>query len=89
VVNIVSPKIAQVKIGNIINPAQEAINLADQTDPVDSTTMRQPYQNITDVGTPITTADNRALSFQYSEKDCELSWNQPKVWPAKNKSIPK
>ena len=64
VVNIDSPKIAQVKIGNIIKPVQEAMNLADQADPVVSTTYFQPYQNITEVGTPITTADNSALSFQ-------------------------
>ena len=73
VVNIVSPKIAQVKMGNIIKPAQEAINLADHAEPVASTTSLHPYQNITEVGTPITTADNSALSFQYSEKDCALS----------------
>ncbi len=59
-----SPKIAQVKTGNIIKPVQDAMNLADQAESVASTTYFQPYQNITEVGTPITTADNSALSFQ-------------------------
>ena len=69
VVNIDSPNMAQVSIGKIIRPAQEAINLADQADPVSSTTNFQPYQNSTEVGTPITIAESNALSFQYSEKD--------------------
>tara|TARA_R100000005_G_C4993183_1_gene200295 strand:- start:2317 stop:2577 length:261 start_codon:yes stop_codon:yes gene_type:complete len=69
VVNIDSPSIAQVNIGNMIRPAQDAINLADHADPVSATTNLQPYQNITEVGTPITTAESRALSFQYSEND--------------------
>lgn len=69
VVNIDSPNIAQVSIGKIIKPAQEAINLADQADPVSSTTNFQPYQNNTEVGTPMTIAESNALSFQYSVKD--------------------
>ena len=78
-VNIDSPRIAQVSIGKIIRPAQDAMKRADHADPVDSTTIRQPYQNITEVGTPITTADSNALSFQYSEKDCTFNWNHPNV----------
>ena len=73
VVNMDSPSIAQVRIGNIIKPAQDAINLADHAEPVSSTTYFQPYQNNTDVGTPMTTADNKALSFQYSENDCTFN----------------
>ncbi len=63
-VNILSPRNVQVNIGNIINPAQEAINLADHAEPVVSTTSLHPYQNMTEVGTPMITADSSALSFQ-------------------------
>ena len=72
-VNIVSPKRYHVKIGKIISPVHEAKNLADQAESVASTTNFQPYQNITDVGTPIKTAERTALSFQYSEIDCEFN----------------
>lgn len=72
-VNMVSPNINQVSTGNIISPAEDAINLAVHAESVASTMNFQPYQNETEVGTPNNTADNRALSFQYSEKDCKFS----------------
>ena len=67
VVNIDSDKRKQVKIGNIIIPVEEPINLADQTEPVDSTTMRQAYQKAIDVGAPIKNAASMGLSFHHSE----------------------
>ena len=69
VVNMVSPNINHVNTGKTIRPAHDAIKRADHADPVDSTTNFQPYQNITDVGTPITMAESSALSFQYSVND--------------------
>ena len=72
-VNIVSPSKYHVKIGKIIRPVHEAKNLADHAEPVASTTNFQPYQNAIEVGTPITMAERIALSFQYSEIDCEFN----------------
>ena len=67
VVNILSPSINQVSIGNITKPVLEPINLADQTDPVASDTILQAYQKAMLVGTPITIAVNTGLSFHHSE----------------------
>tara|TARA_S200000501_G_C20695274_1_gene687012 strand:- start:385 stop:546 length:162 start_codon:yes stop_codon:yes gene_type:complete len=49
------------------NPVLEPINLADQTEPVASDTIRQAYQKAMLVGTPIMTADAIGLSFHHSE----------------------
>ena len=68
-VNIDSFNRYQVKIGKTMSPVEEAINLADQAEPVESTIILQPYQKATDVGTPITIAESRALSFQNSDID--------------------
>tara|TARA_B100001250_G_C19389311_1_gene609797 strand:+ start:64 stop:300 length:237 start_codon:yes stop_codon:yes gene_type:complete len=65
VVNILSPSINQVNIGNITNPVLEPINLADQTDPVASDTIFQAYQNAMLVGTPMTMAAVKGLSFHH------------------------
>jgi hypothetical protein len=67
-VNIDSPSKNQVKIGNIINPVDEPINLAVQTEPVVSTIIRQAYQNAIDVGTPIVTAAKMGLFCHQSDK---------------------
>lgn len=62
-VSIDSSKNIQVKKGNMIRPAEEAMNLAVQAEPVSATTYFQPYQKRTEVGTPRTIAENRALSL--------------------------
>ncbi len=67
VVNMLSPSINQVSIGNITKPVLEPINLADQTDPVASDTILQAYQKAMLVGTPITIAVITGLSFHHSE----------------------
>lgn len=67
VVNILSPSINQVSIGNITKPVLDPINLADQTDPVASDTILQAYQKAMLVGTPITIAVKTGLSFHHSE----------------------
>ena len=67
VVNILSPNINQVRIGNTTNPVQEPINRADQTDPVASDTIPQAYQNAMLVGIPTITAVTNGLSFHHSE----------------------
>ena len=72
-VNMDSPNKNQVKIGNIIKPVEEPINLAAQTDPVASTIMRHAYQNVIEVGTPIRNAAMIGLSFHQSEVYWELS----------------
>ena len=43
--------------------------VSDQAEPVASTIILHPYQNATDVGTPIMSAESKALSFQNSEID--------------------
>jgi hypothetical protein len=65
VVNMLSPKMYQVSIGNITKPVLEPINLADQTEPVASETIFQAYQNAILVGTPITMAAVKGLSFHH------------------------
>ena len=67
VVNMLSPSINQVSIGNITKPVLDPINLADQTDPVASDTILQAYQKAMLVGTPITIAVKTGLSFHHSE----------------------
>ena len=56
-------------MGNNINPVEDPMNLADQTDPVASVMVRQAYQNATEVGTPKITADKKGLSFHQSDKN--------------------
>ena len=56
-VNIDSPNIYQVSSGKIINPVQEPMKRADQTDIVSSETIFQAYQKRTLVGKPKTTAE--------------------------------
>ena len=73
VVNIDSPSMNHVRIGNMIKPVEDAMNLAVHAELVASIIIFQPYQNATEVGTPMIIDDNRALSFQYSEKDCKFS----------------
>ena len=67
VVNMLSPSINQVSIGNITKPVLEPINLADQTDPVASDTILQAYQKAMLVGTPTIIAVITGLSFHHSE----------------------
>ena len=78
-VSIVSPSKNQVKIGKIINPVDDPINLAAQTEPVASTIILQAYQKAIDVGTPIRNAAKIGLSFHHSEVYWAFSWNHPKV----------
>ncbi len=72
-VNMDSPNINQVNIGNTTKPAEEPINLADQTEPVASDIYFQPYQNKILVGTPTKIADRIALSAHQSYIFCRLS----------------
>ena len=73
VLNMDSPRINHVRIGKIIRPVEEAINLAVHAELVASTIIFQPYQKAIEVGTPMIIDDKRALSFQYSEKDCRFN----------------
>ena len=75
--NIDSPKRNHVKMGNIINPADDPINLAVQTEPVASTMNFQEYQNATEHGAPSNIAVIQGLSDHHSDKYCEFNWNQP------------
>ena len=77
VVNIDSPSINQVNIGNTTKPADEPINRADHTEPVDSDIYFQPYQKSILVGTPISTADSKGLSDHQSYIFCKFNWYQP------------
>lgn len=72
-VNIDSPNKNQVRIGNIINPVDEAMNLADQAEPVSATIIPQAYQKDIEVGTPIMRAACNGFSFHHSDKYCALS----------------
>lgn len=66
--NIDSPKRNQVKIGNIIKPVDDPMNLAVHTEPVASTIILQAYQKAIEVGTPIAQAATIGLSFHHSER---------------------
>ena len=67
-VNIDSPKRNQVKIGNIIKPVDEPMNLAVHTDPVASTIILQAYQKAIEVGAPMRNAAEIGRSFHQSER---------------------
>lgn len=67
-VNIDSPSKNQVKIGNIINPVEDPINLAAQTEPVASTIALHAYQKATEVGAPRANAATIGLSLHHSDK---------------------
>ena len=71
--NIDSPNRNHVNMGNIINPVEEPINLADHTDPVASTIYFQAYQKDTEVGTPIAKAATMGRPFHQSERYWVLS----------------
>ena len=72
-VNIDSPNINQVNIGNTTKPAEEPINLADHTEPVASDIYFHPYQNKILVGTPTKIADKITLLAHQSYIFCKLS----------------
>ena len=67
-VNIDSPNKNHVKIGNIINPADEPINLAVQAEPVSSTMNFQEYQNATEQGAPRKKAAVHGLPYHHSDR---------------------
>ena len=72
-VNIDSPNKNHVKIGKMINPVEDPINLADQTEPVVSTIILQAYQKATEVGAPMTKAATKGLSFHHSDRYCAFN----------------
>ena len=68
-----SPNMNQVNIGKTTNPVQEPINLADQTDSVDSETSFQAYQKHKLVGTPNRRAAASGVSAHQSENFCRFN----------------
>ena len=76
-VNMDSPNKNQVKMGNMINPADEPITLGVHAEPVASTINFQEYQKATEQGMPITNATVHGLLDHQSDKYCVFSWNQP------------
>ena len=56
----------------MINPAEEPMNLAVQTDPVASTIIFQAYQKQTEQGTPMATAATRGLFCHQVDNSCAL-----------------
>ena len=72
-VNIDSPSKNQVRIGNIISPADDPINLAVQAEPVSSTINFQEYQNATEHGAPRRRAVIQGFPDHHSERYCALS----------------
>tara|TARA_B100002019_G_C20928258_1_gene430874 strand:+ start:64 stop:324 length:261 start_codon:yes stop_codon:yes gene_type:complete len=67
VVNMDSPSKNQVSMGNIINPAEDPINLAVHADPVSSTIILQEYQNAIEHGTPSNIAAHNGFPFHHSD----------------------
>tara|TARA_R110001606_G_scaffold3573_1_gene16024 strand:- start:424 stop:636 length:213 start_codon:yes stop_codon:yes gene_type:complete len=67
-VNIDSPNKNHVKIGKMIRPADEPINLAVHAEPVSSTMNFQEYQNATEHGMPKITAVSHGLLLHHSER---------------------
>ena len=72
-VNIDSPRRNQVRMGKIISPAEEPINLAVQAEPVSSTINFQEYQNATEHGAPRRKAVIQGLPDHHSDRYCALS----------------
>ena len=87
-VNMDSPNKNQVKMGNMINPADEPINLAVHAEPVSSTINFQECQNVTEQGAPRKKAAVHGLSLHHSDRYCVLSWNHPIICPRKTRAIP-
>ncbi len=65
--NIDSPRRNQVRIGKIISPADDPMNLAVQAEPVSSTINFQEYQKAIEHGTPNMKAAEIGRSFHHSE----------------------
>ena len=84
-----SPNKNHVRMGNIINPADEPINLAVQTEPVSSTISFQEYQNAIEHGTPSKNAAQIGLSFHQSDVYWAFNWNHPITCPRKTRNIPR
>jgi hypothetical protein len=78
-VNIDSPNKNHVKIGKMISPAEEPMNLAVQAEPVSSTINFQEYQNATEQGIPSNIAAVHGFPAHHSERYCEFSWNHPMI----------
>ena len=68
-----SPSKNHVRIGNIIKPAEEPINLAVHAEPVSSTINFQEYQNATEHGAPKRKAAVQGLPYHQSDKYWALS----------------
>ena len=71
--NIDSPSKNHVRIGNMIRPAEDPMNLAVQAEPVSSTINFQEYQNATEHGAPNKSAVIQGLPAHHSDRYCELS----------------
>ena len=67
-VNIDSPNKNQVRIGKIISPADDPINLAVQAEPVSSTINFQEYQKATEQGAPKRRAVVQGLPDHHSDR---------------------
>jgi hypothetical protein len=72
VVSIDSPKINHVKTGKTINPVHDPINLADQTESIDSETIFQAYQKLKLVGIPRKIAATMGLFSHQPENFCKF-----------------
>lgn len=62
-----SPRRNHVRMGKIISPADEPINLAVHAEPVSSTISFQEYQKAIEQGTPSRNAAQIGLSFHHSD----------------------
>jgi hypothetical protein len=78
-VNIDSPNKNHVKIGKMISPAEEPMNLAVQAEPVSSTINFQEYQNATEQGIPSNIAAVHGRLLHQLERYCVFNWNHPKI----------
>ena len=67
-VNIDSPNKNHVKMGKMIRPADEPINLAVHAEPVSSTMNFQEYQNATEQGAPRKKAAVHGLPYHHSDR---------------------
>ena len=79
VVNMLSPSMNHVKIGNTTKPAEEPINRAVHTELVASDMYFQPYQKKILVGTPKAMAEMTGLFAHQSYIFCKLSWYHPRI----------
>ena len=88
VVKILSLRKTQVKTAKTILPTPKPISFEVQSCPEFSTTFLIAYQKQKPIGIAKIKFDIRGLSFHQSHTNCELNWNQARIFATTKKNIP-